>query len=40
MGCLAEEHLVEYDAHGPHIAFGGVGAAVQDLRAHVHRRAY
>jgi hypothetical protein len=39
MGSFAEKHLVEDDPHRPDVALGGVGATVEDLRAHVHRAA-
>lgn len=31
------KHLVKDDSHGPDVTFGGIGATVEDLGAHVHR---
>lgn len=36
VGGFSVEHLVEDNAHGPDVAFGGVGASVEDFGAHVH----
>ena len=38
MRSLSVQHLVENDPHGPHVALCGIGAPVEDLRTHVHRR--
>ena len=40
MGRFPEKHLIKDHAHRPDVAFGGVGAAVKDLGAHVHRTAH
>ena len=36
VGSLAVKHLIEYHSHRPNITLGGVGAAVENFRAHIH----
>jgi hypothetical protein len=36
VGSLTVKHLIKNDSHGPNIALGGISAAIENFRAHIH----
>ena len=36
MRCFPIKHLVENDAHGPYVTFGGVSVSIENFGTHVH----